>query len=390
VDQPAPPCVVLAPDSFKGALSAREAAEALARGLRRVWPGAALRLLPMADGGEGTLDAVLAACGGERRTARVAGADLRPVEAAWGLLPGAGTPGPRLAPPAAVAVLEAAQVVGLTLGPQAGVGDRTTLGLGELLRRCLDEGLRRFLIGVGGSSTNDGGAGVLAALGARLLDAGGRELPPTPAGLAALARVDFSGLDARLAEAEITLLSDVRNPLCGPGGATAVFGPQKGVAAAEVGVFDARLRHFAGLADAWRGEAVSRREGAGAAGGLGYAFQLLGARYRSGAEAVAELAGLDAALRGADWVITGEGRSDAQTLLGKVPCVVARHARRAGVAVTLVSGAVVDLERLSGEFDGCFPIVPRPMPLDEAMADTARLLADRAEQLARLAAALRG
>ena len=376
------PAVILAPDSFKGSLSAPAAAEAMARGLRRVWSEIDVRLLPMADGGEGTLDAVLAASGGERRLVEVSGADRRPIEAAWGLLQRGGS---------AVAVLEAAQVVGLTLGPQAAVADRTTLGLGELVRHCLDQGIRRFMIGVGGSSSNDGGCGVLAALGARLLDAGGREVAATPAGLADLARVDFSGLDARIRAAEITLMSDVQNPLCGPGGATAVFGPQKGVEPAQVALFDARLRRFAELCDAWRGEAVATRAGAGAAGGLGYVFQLLGARNRSGAEVVCELSGLDAALVGADWVITGEGRSDAQTALGKVPWVVAQHARRAGVAVTLVSGAVeeADLSRLSGHFDGCFAIAPRPMPLEEAMAKAAALLADRTEQLARLAAAWR-
>lgn len=379
--------IILAPDSFKGALSAPEVTEALAQGIWRVWPEARLKLMPMADGGEGTLDAVLAAARGERRTARVSGADHRPVEAAWGLLRREGG----TAPPSAVAVLEAAQVVGLTLGPEASVEERTTRGLGELVRLCLDLGIRRFMIGVGGSSTNDGGAGVLAALGARLLDAAGRELAATPAGLEHLARVDFSSLDVRLSEAEITLMSDVQNPLCGPTGATAVFGPQKGVDADAIAALDARLRHLADLCDAWAGHAVSMQPGAGAAGGLGYVFQLLGAKNRSGAEVVCELSGLDAALAEADWVITGEGRTDAQTLLGKVPDVVARHARRAGVAVTLVSGAVeeADLARFADRFDGCFSIAPRPMTLEEAMAKTAPLLADRAEQLARLAMALR-
>jgi glycerate kinase len=371
--------IVLAPDSFKGALSALEVAEALAVGLRRVWPEAGLRLMPMADGGEGTLDAVLAATGGERRVAEVAGTDGRPVEAGWGLLRREG---------GAVAVLEAAQVVGLTLGTEAPVEHRGTLGLGELMRHCLDQGIRRFMIGVGGSSTNDGGCGVLAALGARLLDASGNALAATPAGLDRLDRVDFSGLDGRIGETGITLMSDVQNPLCGPLGATAVFGPQKGVGPARIAALDARLRHFADLCDAWRGDAVSLRPGTGAAGGLGYVFQLLGGRNRSGAEVVCELSGLDDALAGAGWVITGEGRSDAQTLLGKVPWVVAGHARQAGVAVTLVSGAVeeADLPRLSVRFDGCFSIAPGPMPLAQAMAQTARLLADRAEQLARLVA----
>ena len=374
--------IVLAPDSFKGALSAPEAAVALARGLRRVWPEARLTQLPMADGGEGTLDALLAGTGGERHTARVSGADQRPVEAAFGVLQDEH---------GRIAVLEAAQVVGLPMASTAGVADRSTRGLGELLRQCLDAGMRRFMIGLGGSSTNDGGAGALAALGVRLLDAAGQELATTPSGLADLARLDFSGLDPRLSEAKITLMSDVWNPLCGPSGASAVFGPQKGVQPDEVEVFDARLRHFADLCDAWAGRAVSLDEGAGAAGGLGYIFQVLGAHHRSGAEVVCELSGLDAALAEADWIITGEGRTDAQTLLGKAPYMVARHARQAGVPVTLVSGAVeeADLPRLSGQFDGCFSITPHPMALDQAMAKTAELLADRAEQLARLTAAMR-
>lgn len=370
--------VVLAPDSFKGSLSAPEVAEALARGLRRVWPGVQVRSRPMADGGEGTLEAVLAAAGGERRSCQVSDAAGRPLEAAWGLLH---------QPDGPAAVLEAAQVVGLTLAQAAPVAERSTRGLGEQVRHCLDQGIRRFLIGLGGSASNDGGSGVLAALGVRLTDADGRELTATPAGLAELAQVDFTGLDPRLAEARITLLADVRNPLCGASGATAVFGPQKGVMPDQVTEFDARLRRLADLCDAWRGEPVSQRPGAGAAGGLGYAFQLLGAESRAGAEVVAELAGLDDALHGADWVITGEGRSDGQTPFGKVPGMVARHARRAGVPVTLLSGAVAeaDLAALEGEFDGCFAIAPGPLDAAECIARAAPLLADRMAQLARLA-----
>jgi glycerate kinase len=283
------------------------------------------------------------------------------------------------------AVLEAAAVVGLPMAGAEPVANRSTAGLGELMRHCLDAGHTRFMIGLGGSSTNDGGAGLLVALGARLLDAAGRSVAPTPAGLAGLDRVDFSGLDPRLKHCAITLMTDVQNPLCGALGATAVFGPQKGVLADEVAVFDARLRHFAKLCDAWAGAAISERAGAGSAGGLGYALQLLGAANRSGAEVVAELAGLDAALARADWAITGEGRSDAQTLLGKVPYVVARHARAAGVPVSLLAGSLDGLSGLSAHFDGCFALPEGPVPLVAAMAEAARLLADRAEQMARLA-----
>lgn len=374
------PTVVLAPDSFKGCLSAGAAAGAMAAGLQRVWPEGEFIRLPMADGGEGTLEAVLAAGGGRRETASVSGAEGHSIAAPYGLVPTAA---------GETAVLEAAAVVGLPMAGAEPVASRSTAGLGELMHHCLDAGHTRFMIGLGGSSTNDGGAGLLTALGVRLLDAAGQPIPPTPAGLANLDRVDFSSLDSRLKHCAITLMTDVQNPLCGPLGATAVFGPQKGVAVGEVDAFDARLRHLAKLCDAWAGAAVSERAGAGSAGGLGYALQLLGAENRSGAEVVAELAGLDAALARADWAITGEGRSDAQTLLGKVPYVVARHARAAGVPVSLLSGALDGLPELSVHFDGCFALPAGPMPLADALAQAERLLADRAEQMARLATRFR-
>ncbi|TCS71686.1 glycerate kinase [Sulfuritortus calidifontis] len=374
------PTLVLAPDAFKGCLSAPAVAEAMASGFKRVWPDARILARPMADGGEGTLDAVLAASAGRRLTARVQGADGRPIEVPYGLVHGADGP---------TAVLEAAAVVGLPMAGAEPVASRSTVGLGQLLRHCLEAGHTRFLIGLGGSSTNDGGSGLLAALGVRLLDAHGHTVAPTPAGLADLARVDFSGLDPRLKQCRLTLMTDVQNPLCGPLGATAVFGPQKGVAPDAIGLVDARLRHWAELGDAWAGAAISERPGAGSAGGLGYALQLLGASHRAGAEVVAELAGLDAALQGADWAITGEGRSDAQTLLGKVPLVVARHARAAGVPVSLLSGAFerAALAELAPHFDGCFALPDGPMPLEAALAGAHGLLADRAEQLARVLAA---
>lgn len=368
-------CIVLAPDSFKGSLPASDVALAMENGLRRIWPDAEFHRIPMADGGEGTLDALLAVTGGKRFLASVSGADGRPLEAAYGVLERDGK---------AVAVLEAAQVVGLPLAGQTWVGDRTTLGLGELLKLCLDQGIRQFLIGVGGSSTNDGGAGVLAALGGRLLDRQGATVAPTPKGLSELDRIDFSALDSRLKDARITLMSDVTNPLCGPSGATAVFGPQKGVAPQEIAQFDTWLERYAALCDAWHGQNLSAHKGAGAAGGLGYAFQLLGADYRSGAEVVCELSGLDEVLQRADWIITGEGRSDAQTLLGKVPYVVAAHAKHFGVPVTLVSGGMdqASLPQLAEWFDGCFSIMTGPMSLQEAMQNASSLLSDILAQLA--------
>lgn len=367
--------IVIAPDSFKGSLSALEAARAMAAGVRRVLSDAEIRLLPMADGGEGTLDAVLAACGGERRSVTVTGGHGLPVEAAWGLLPD-GT-----------AVLEAAQVVGFTL-PGMGevpVARRTTAGLGELLCHGLDCGLRRFRIGLGGSATNDGGTGLLMAFGARFLDGAGRPLAPTLESLDFLDGADFSALDPRLKECEILLLSDVDNALCGPRGATAVFGPQKGVKPEEVAVFDQRLLRLAEVADEWKGLRLSLLPGSGAAGGLGYAFLLLGADYVSGAEEVAHLLGLDAALAQADWALTGEGRSDAQTLSGKAPLAVARRAKAAGVPVTLVSGAVAPEARgaLSAWFYACLSLASDDVSVPAAMADAAALLADAAETAAK-------
>jgi glycerate kinase len=267
----------------------------------------------------------------------------------------------------------------------ADVALRSTTGVGEMIRALLDEGVRRFMIGVGGSSTNDGGAGMLAALGLRIADDSGRPVAATPRGLASAARADAAGLDPRLSESAITIMSDVNNPLCGERGATAVFGPQKGVRAADVQALDATLARYGTLVESAIGRSVAQLPGAGAAGGLGFALQLAGASFRSGAEVVADLIGLDAALDGATWAFTGEGRTDRQTLLRKAPFVVAEHARAAGVPITLISGAVdaASLPDLSKVFSGCFALPSGPMSLADCIAGADALLADRAEQIAR-------
>ena len=373
------PVVVVAPDSFKGSIAAPDAASAIARGLYRVWPGADLRLCPMADGGEGTLDAILSR-GGQCLTARVVGASGGPHEASYGLV-GDGK----------IAIIEAAQIVGLTdaAGAAADVERRSSRGIGLLMQKLLDSGLRQFMVGLGGTSTNDGGAGMLAALGLRLLDTDGRAVEATPEGLAKLAAVDGALLDSRLQETSITIMSDVDNVLAGPGGATAIFGPQKGVRPERIGELDARLARFAMLVEKALGKTVHDSPGAGAAGGLGFALQLLGGEMRSGAGVVADLVGLDAALQGAHWAVTGEGRSDAQTLLGKTPLVVASRSARANVPATLISGAVdrEALPRLAQHFAGCFSLADGPMSLQECIANAPRLLADRSEQIARVVAA---
>jgi len=379
-----PPVIVVAPDSFKGSLDAPAICAAVARGLRRVWADAEVRACPMADGGEGTLAAVLSR-GGERRVRSVSGAGRARRAAAYGIV---------AAPEGATAIIEAAEIVGITDpdGMAVAVSARSTGGVGELIVALLDAGVRRFLIGLGGSSTNDGGAGMLAALGLRLAAGNGDTVAPTPAGLANLASADAIGLDARLGECAITIMSDVNNPLCGERGATAIFGPQKGVRADEIAPIDAILARFATLAERAVGRSAADRPGAGAAGGLGFALQLVGGSFRSGAEVVADLIGLDAALAGADWAFTGEGRTDAQTLLRKAPFVVAERARAAGVPITLLSGAIdsAALPELGRVFDGCFALPPEPMTLADCIAHADVLLADRAGQIARVWSAAAG
>jgi glycerate kinase len=373
--------IVLAPDSFKGSLTAPEVCDAIARGLVRAIPGIETIARPMADGGEGTLDAVLAAVGtrGVREHEDVTGAAGDRLRAAYGVVDGT------------TAVIEVAQIVGITDadGMRAHVEDRTTRGVGALVARLVDRGIRRFMVGLGGSSTNDGGSGLLHALGVRLYDDTGREVAPTPRGLASVARVDAGGIGERLRGVEISIMSDVDNPLCGSMGATAIFGPQKGVQASDIPRIDETLRRFADVAQHALRNEVAERPGSGAAGGLGFALQLVGGTMRSGAEVVADLVRLDDALASADWAITGEGRSDRQTLLSKAPFVVARHANTLGVPVTLLSGAVDDaaLHDLHRHFTGCFALPPRPMTLDECMRDAAALLAARAEAIGHIIAA---
>jgi glycerate kinase len=369
------PVVVIAPDSFKGSLSAEEVAQAIAAGIRRARADASVRICPMADGGEGTLDAMLAR-GGKRRTLTVRGAAGPARDAATGLI-GDGS-----------AIIETAEVVGITdpVGMGVAVEERSTRGMGEALRALLDEGVRRFYVALGGSSTNDGGAGLLVGLGLKILDAQGRELEPTPEQLARATRVDASQLDARLAQASFIGMSDVDNPLTGEHGATAVFGPQKGVKPDQLIAIDAALARFADLLEPALGRSARDLPGAGAAGGLGFALHMLGAQFEAGAEVVARQIGLDDALQGADWLITGEGRSDVQTLHGKAPFIACRHARAAGVPATLLSGAIdaAALPRLTEHFSGCFSPAPGPITLESAIRDAARLLANEAEQLTRL------
>jgi glycerate kinase len=370
--------IVIAPDSFKDSLSAQGVAEAIALGLAQVWPQATLVKCPMADGGEGTVESILAACEGELRRTRVRGPLGAPVDAAWGWLPHNHT-----------AIIEMAEASGLQLVPtgQRDACITSTFGTGELIRAALDAGAQRVILAIGGSATNDGGAGAMQALGVKLLDAQGQPLVPGGLALTQLARLDLSELDPRLAHVRFDIAADVNNPLCGPHGASAIFGPQKGASPAQVQQLDQALGHFAELCAQALGKDVRDEPGSGAAGGLGFAAKaFLGAQFQAGVEVVAELVGLAEAVKGADLVITGEGRFDAQTLRGKTPFGVARIAKQHGVPVIVIAGTLGEgyQELYEHGIDAAFAVTSGPMTLEQACAEAPRLLRERATDIARV------
>jgi len=369
--------VVVAPGSYKGSLTPSQAATAMARGVLRAAPGATVTALPMADGGEGTVQALVDATGGCLRLGEVTGPLGQPVRAAFGL-----------APDGATAYIEMAAASGLTLVPEAQRSPLTasTYGTGELIRAALDAGCRRLIVGIGGSATNDGGAGALQALGLRILDAGGSEVGAGGGELVRAVRLDAGGLDPRLARVEITVACDVDNPLCGPQGAAAVFGPQKGATPEVVGRLDQALAHWGDLLRRDLGRDVAALPGAGAAGGLGAGLLALGARLRPGIELVMAACDLPGKLAGADLLLTGEGRIDFQTAHGKTPVGVARAARVLGVPVIAIAGGLGPgyADVYAAGIDACLSLVSGPMPLAQAMAEGEALLAAAAETAVRI------
>ncbi|MFJ9428132.1 glycerate kinase [Streptomyces sp. NPDC101490] len=366
--------VLVAADKFKGSLTAVQVAERVTAGLRRVVPELVVETLPVADGGDGTVAAAVAA-GFERRELPVTGPLGEPVVAAFALR-------------GSTAVVEMAEASGLQLLP-AGVFaplTATTYGSGELLRAALDAGATTLVFGVGGSATTDGGAGMLAALGARLLDADGEPVGPGGAALAALASADLSGLDPRLATVDLILASDVDNPLTGPKGAPAVYGPQKGATPDDVRTLDAALTHFATVLEKAVGPRAAEAAlapGAGGAGGIGYGALILGASFRPGIELMLDVLGFAPALERATLVITGEGSLDEQTLHGKAPAGVAAAARAAGKEVVAVCGRLA----LPPEALGAAGI-RRAYPLAELEPDPATSMANAGPLLEDVAAAI--
>ncbi len=323
--------IVVAPNSFKGSLSAAEAAAAIARGVRETLPDAEVVEIPVADGGEGTVDALVSSRKGTYEEVEVDGPLGDPVRATYGLIDGGGT-----------GVVELASASGLTLVPLERQDARraSTYGFGQLLEAVRRHGVASIVAGIGGSATNDGGAGMAQAMGFRLLDAGGRDLPRGGAALARLARIDSSGFDAGWRSVKLMVASDVTNPLTGPQGATYVYGPQKGAGPDQVRELDEALANLAAVIERDLGKQVAEIPGAGAAGGAGAGLvAFLDAKLVKGASLVVDASGFDRALHGARLVITGEGRVDGQTASGKAPGEVAKRAMSAGIPTLLLAGS---------------------------------------------------
>lgn len=368
--------IVVAPDKFKGSLTARAAGEAMARGLARAFPRAQIEVVPVADGGDGTADVLVDALGGRLVTCEVQGPDGAPVTAVYGLLPGDR------------AVVELARASGLAL-VGAGKNDprsASTFGTGQLIAAALDAGAKNVILAIGGSATNDGGAGALGALGVRFSDAAGKPLASGGVALAELKTIDIAPLAARLAGISLDIASDVANPLCGPDGASAVYGPQKGAGPQDVRVLDSALAHFADVVEHAVGVRLRDVPGAGAAGGAGFGFMALaGARLRKGADLILEALSFEKRLDGADLIVTGEGRLDRQTLSGKAPYAVAQAGRRRGIPVVAVAGSLGCTSDVLEEIGlaTAADIVNEPMSLDDASKRALLLTEDAAERLGR-------
>lgn len=366
-----------APDSFKESLTAMEAARAMAQGIENADHDAEVRCLPMADGGEGTARALVDATGGSMRAVPVHDPLGRPVEGHFGLLADGTT-----------AVVETAEASGLALleAKERNPLIASSYGTGELMLAAVRSGAKRIIVGLGGSATNDAGAGLLQALCVRLLDKNGNDLAHGGAALANLTTIDISTMDPALKNVAITAACDVTNPLTGPTGASAVFGPQKGASKDDVATLDAALAHFAQVIDSQLGVAVNDVPGAGAAGGIGAALKgFLNAEFRPGIAIVIEQSGLDAAAQWADVVFTGEGSIDFQTKFGKTPAGVAETAKRHGKPVIAVAGHIgtgIDELHEVG-IDAVFGIAPGAASLSELLADAAANVTRTTEQIVR-------
>ena len=371
--------IVIAPQSFKGSLSSREVAEAISRGVQRVLADVETVILPMADGGEGTVEALVYATDGHIMTTDVTGPLGEKVRAKWGILGDGDT-----------AVVEMAAASGIILVPPDKLDPfvTTTYGTGELVLAALDAGCHSLIIGIGGSATNDGGAGMAQALGVRLLDEHNKELSQGGAVLARLSRIDISGIDRRLTKQRVIAACDVTNPLCGPQGASRVYGPQKGATEEMCHQLDEALANYARIIKRDLGIDILDIPGAGAAGGLGAGLiAFLGAELARGIDIISEAIGLEEHLKEATLVFTGEGRIDPQTLFGKTVAGVAEKAKVSGIPVIAIVGEVTgSCEPIYQQgIDAILSIAPGPISLKQSMDNAEHLIADTTERALRLA-----
>ena len=378
--------IVFAIDSFKGSMSSLQAGQAAAEGAKRVWPDAEVVVRPLADGGEGTVEALAAGMGGSIRVVDVEGPLGETVKCAYGVIEESKT-----------AVIEMAAASGLTLVPPAlrDPMNTSTYGVGQVIADAMELGCRRFIVGIGGSATNDGGAGMLQALGFGLKDETGADIPRGAKGLEKLARIEEDNVLPALKECTFRVACDVTNPLCGEKGASAIFGPQKGATEKTIPLMDGWLAQYAELAKQTHENADAWHPGTGAAGGLGFAFRtFLNAELRSGIAIVLEETNLKAHLADADIAVTGEGRLDGQTAMGKAPIGVAALAKQCGCLTIALSGAVTRDAGACNEagIDAFFPIVRGVTTLEDAMdvENAVANMADAAEQAFRLVKAVKG
>lgn len=368
--------LLLASDSYKGSLTTLQVAEQIKKGVKKVFPDAEFMCVPAADGGEGTVEAMVSSMGGEYRSVEVTAPNGNRVRAKYGLLPGKNV------------VLEMAAASGLPLVPRAerDVMHATTYGTGELIRAALGEDCKRIYIGIGGSATNDGGLGMAQALGFSFLDAEGKEVGFGGRELKRVVKIDISNVDARLKEKEIIVMSDVSNPLCGELGASAIYGPQKGATPEQVKELDDGLRHFAGVIKEQLNMDLIDMPGAGAAGGLGAGLvAFTGAKVKSGIEAILEASNFKEKLKWADLVISGEGKIDRQSAFGKVISGISKAAKENGVPVITVSGSIEYGAEIIYE-EGVTSMeaaVCKPMPLEEALRNADILVENAVERVMR-------
>lgn len=371
--------IVLAPDSFKGSLTALEATDIMSRAITSLDKNHNIVIKPMADGGEGTTESLLTATKGETIPIRCMGPLGEKVNTTYAIIN------------KTTAVIECAHMAGLIEVPEEKRNPdvTTTFGIGEAIIEALDQGCTSFMIGLGGSATNDGGLGMLLALGMKAFDHKGQKVGHLGKNIHEIAKIDLSTLDQRLATIDIQIASDVDNPLCGERGASAVYGPQKGATSEQVKAYDESLEHYSDLIESSLGQSFKSIPGAGAAGGLGFALLSIGASIVSGAELLATAIKLEESIKMADVVITGEGKTDEQTLYGKAPGYVAALGKKHRVPVVLISGSLTDLDRLSDHFAGCFSIVNQPLSLKQCMKQADELLYQQTKQVVQLISSLK-